>query len=63
MLVSDHNIARDYTVRQVSQLFQISMKSVYDLLSDGKLDSFKVSERGTRISQKHLDRFKANGGV
>jgi len=53
----------DLTVRQAAQTLQISMHSVYELLNTGKLESYKVSQRGTRISQDQLDRFRLNGGI
>lgn len=56
-------LPKDLTVRQTAELLQISIHSVYELLKNGNLDSYKVSQRGTRISQAQLDRFRNTGGA
>jgi len=53
----------DFTVKQTAQILQISAHSVYELLNSGKLESYKVSKRGTRVSQDQLNRFRLNGGI
>jgi len=52
----------DFTVRQTAKILQISIHKVYELINDGKLKSYKVSERGTRISEAQLEQFKSSGG-
>lgn len=53
----------DHTVRDISRIIQVSVHRVYELLNEGKLESYKISQRGTRISQAQLDRFRNSGGV
>jgi len=64
MLTNDQiTTPTDLTVRQTAQTLQISMHSVYELINTGKLESYKVSKRGTRISREQLNRFRLNGGI
>ena len=53
----------DLTVPQVAQVLQISIHSVYKLIKAGKLESYKVSARGTRVSQDQLKRFRSRGAI
>jgi len=57
------NTSIDFTVKQTAQILQVSAHSVYELLNTGKLESYKVSQRGTRISQDQLERFRLSGGI
>jgi len=53
----------DFTVRQTAKILQVSIHKVYELIHDGKLKSYKVSERGIRVSEAQLEQFKNSGGV
>ena len=53
----------DLTVKQTALILQVTVHTIYNLLSDGRLESYRISERGTRISQAQLDRFRNNGGA
>ena len=53
----------DYTVPGIAEILLIGKSVVYDLIKSGQLESYKVSQRGTRVTQKQLDRFRDNGGV
>ena len=56
-------IQRDYTARDISKLLGVTVHKVYDLINSGALGHYKVSPRGTRITQNQLDLFRNNGGV
>ena len=63
MLINKTTEPTDLTVRQTAHVLQISMHSVYELLKAGKLESYKVSARGTRVSQEQLNRFRSRGAT
>ena len=48
----------DYTVKQVASMLQVSVARIRLLISDRKLQYYKVGERGTRISKQQLDKFR-----
>lgn len=46
---------KTYTVKQVSEVLQVTPKTVYRLISRGELDTVRIG-RCVRISQSELDR-------
>ena len=46
---------KTYTVKQVSEILQVTPMTVYRLVSRGELDAVRIG-RNVRISQSELDR-------
>jgi len=53
----------DFTVRQTARILQISSHKVYALIHEGRLKSYKISDRGIRITEAQLEQFKGSGSV
>lgn len=48
----------DYTVKEIARILKIAVASVRKLMRSGDLKHYKISERGTRVTQKQLDEFR-----
>lgn len=46
---------KTYTVKQVSEVLQVTPMTVYRLVSRGEIDAIRIG-RSVRISQSELDR-------
>ena len=51
-----------FDVGEVAALFKVGERVVWQLVADGKLDTFYVGDR-LRISRVAIDTFMANGGA
>jgi len=53
----------DFTVQQIAKIIKSTPHKVYELINAGELESYKISQRGRRVSAQQLDRFRNSGGV
>lgn len=49
-----------YTLNETADILQVTVRSIYRWIKDGKIDAFKVG-REWRISQEALEAFVATG--
>ncbi len=45
-----------YTLEEIAQLLQVTRRTIYTWVKDGKLKAFKVG-RGWRVTREELDAF------
>lgn len=45
-----------YTLEEIAQLLQVTRRTIYTWVKDGKLKAFKVG-RGWRVTREELDTF------
>jgi len=51
------------TVEEISKIMRVTTQQVRNLIKSGKLNSMKVSERGTRVTKSDFEEFMTSRGL
>lgn len=49
-----------YTLKEIEELLQVTRRTIYNWIKDGKLKAFKVG-KGWRVSKEALEEFTRTG--
>jgi len=53
----------DFTVKEAARLLNATVFAIRKAILEGRLKSYKISARNTRITQDAIDNFRNNGGL